>query len=140
MIVPQSDLVFIVADPAIDAGLAEYRLLRSCALWFATATDGYSISPKSGTIEILKGWCVQCSKNFYRQCVTLYPQVSARVAKPSANGMENISSASSVGISHISENCLCPVCLKVELQKRFAARVDQAEVFFGADDNVNAWS
>ncbi len=120
----------------IDTALAEYRLLRSCALWFATATDGYSISPKSGNIDVPKGWCTTCSKNYYRQCVALWRLASAHVAKLSVSGMENISSASDVAISHVSENCLCPQCLKVELQKRFALRVDRAEVFFGEDDNA----
>ncbi len=136
MIATQPNLVFIVAPETPDVDLSLYRLLRSNALWFASATDGYSISPKSGNIDIPKGWCVTCSKNFYRQCVALYPQVSARVAKHSRNGMASTSSVSDVAISHVSENCLCPQCLKAELRKRFALRVDQVEVFFGEDDNV----
>ncbi|MFH0938203.1 MAG: hypothetical protein V1899_02845 [Planctomycetota bacterium] len=121
---------------APDAGWAAYRFLRTNALWFAARNDGYSISPKSGNIDIPKGWCVTCSKNYYRQCVALWRLAIAPSAKRSQNGTDVTLNAHGADTSRVNENCLCPQCLKAELRKRFALRVDQVEVFFGEDDNV----
>ncbi len=110
-------------DTAIDSNLALYRLLRSNAVWFIQRNDGYSISPKSGTVEIKKGSMVARSKEFYRQCVDLWKPI-----------IEGVSKVPTVDIAPHNKECICPKCLAVELKRLYDLRVDRDAIDFDVEE------
>ena len=107
---------FIVAPPLVNPDLAAYKLYRSNALWFANRNDGYGYQYTHHNAEVPKGVCLKCSKEYYAECVARWQKLLfAHVVKPCLFGTANTLSASDAD-SRPDPECLCPACLRRELQ------------------------
>lgn len=104
----------------LDATLATYHCYRSNALWFASRTDGYSVTVNGGlTFSFAKGEMLKCANDWleksreYWQKLLLAPDAAVLWC-----GLNAISTISAKHADSLPEaDCICPDCTKLLIDK-----------------------
>ena len=124
-------------DVQIMFDVANYRLERNRALWFASKPDNYSTSTKHGTVVVPEGNSIRCAKESYERCRHLWNTVqSVPSVKHFRCGTDAILNAPSADTLPVSK-CLCLDCLKRDLKQLVAERKDSTEAFhFSSDEEM----